>query len=107
MSILILVNFGFVIWFGGNDIAIVLIKYYRLFRRYFDPKFLPPPPEYPSGNLPPIYKPFNALEEIVEKSNDLSSINEEASNDAQELFSFRPTRNPADFELREREITAL
>ena len=37
MSILILVNFGFVVYFGGNDIYLILLKYYRIVRRYFDP----------------------------------------------------------------------
>ena len=94
MSVLILVNFGFVIWFGGTDIALVIIKYYRIVRRYFDPYFMPAPLEDLTGNLPEVYKPFNALEVEADLENNLDSINEEGSQDVQSEFSFRPRPNP-------------
>ena len=85
MSILIFLNFGFVLWFGSHEISLWIVKHYRLLRRYFDPSFMVKSKldEDLSGNLPPVYEPFNALEDLVDNSNssDLESISEEKSND--------------------------
>jgi len=60
-----------------------------------------------TGNLPPVYEPFNALEDLVENTNDLESISEEQSNDIQSEFSFKPVKNPGYFDMREISIAEM
>lgn len=62
MSVLILVNIFFVMWFGGVTIYLYIVKYYRRVVRYFDPDFMrEPPAPVLTGNLPLVFEPFNAM----------------------------------------------
>ena len=91
MSILIIVNFAFVIWLGNHDFFLFIKKYFWRLRRYLDPHFMTnnKPSEDLSGNLDPIFNPFNALEpdfckEVLNNDSsdfDLKPISEESSND--------------------------
>lgn len=87
MSILILLNIFFVLWFGGVDIYLLIVKYYRRLMRYFDPDFMKNSFTEPvlAGNLPEVFEPFNALD--VEVNDDielnLSKIKEAESKDEQ------------------------
>ena len=94
MSILITVNFGFVIWFGCSDLALLIIKYYRRVKRYFDPDFMRPPKEPKlCPELPKVYQPFNAIVDFEKNGTDLATIKEaECSKDEYEE-NFTITRN--------------
>ena len=78
MSILIFVNFSFVIWFCGSDLALLIIKYYRRVKRYFDPDFMRPPKEPElCPELPKVYEPFNKFTQTIENNGtDLATIKE-------------------------------
>jgi len=88
IAFLILFNILFVLWFGANDIFLLGKKYFRIVKRYFDPEYMKKSRELIeledlSGNLPEVYKPFNALQIDVDEfqSLELEDIEEEKSED--------------------------
>lgn len=91
---MIFFNIVFVLWFGGHDIYLILLKYYRLVRRYFDPSYMRRPHKalrtgkLQRESLPDVYKPFNALS-ISNNNLEMEEIKEESSGDFQDEFTFR------------------
>jgi hypothetical protein len=67
ITLLILFNFAFVGWFGAKDLYLIVVKYYRLTRRYFDPEFMTKKQDIAEIEdifENPIYQPFNVIKKV-------------------------------------------